>query len=68
MGFDRNRRGCGKAQALFRGSYQANLARFNLENRLTFVVERTFGTVEEALNFIAKPRGRGAGAGDADGI
>jgi len=41
-----------QSAALFRGSYQANLARFNLENRLTFVVERTFGTVEETLSFI----------------
>jgi hypothetical protein len=39
--------------ALFRGAYKANLARFNLENRLTFVVERTFGTVEAALGFMA---------------
>ena len=42
-----------QSQPLFRGSYKANLARFNLENRLRFVVERTFRTVEAALNFMA---------------
>ena len=42
-----------QSQPLFRGSYKANLPRFNLENRLKFVVERTFGTVEAALSFIA---------------
>jgi len=41
-----------QSQPLFRGSYKANLARFNLENRLKFVVERTFATVEAALRFI----------------
>ena len=41
-----------QSEPLFRGSYKANLARFNLENRLTFVVERAFGTVEAALGFI----------------
>ena len=42
-----------QSQALFRAAYKAGLARFNLENRLSFVVERTFGTVELCLNFIA---------------
>jgi hypothetical protein len=41
-----------QSEPLFRGTYKANVARFNLENRLTFVVERTFGTVEAALSFI----------------
>ena len=38
---------------LFRGPYLANQARFNLENRLKFTVERVFGTVEPALGFMA---------------
>jgi hypothetical protein len=42
-----------QSQPLFRGSYKANLARFNLENRLQFTVERVFATVEAALNFMA---------------
>jgi hypothetical protein len=42
-----------QSQALFRAAYKASLARFNLENRLSFVVERTFATVELCLNFIA---------------
>jgi hypothetical protein len=40
-------------QGLFRGAYRANEARYNLENRLSFVVERTFGTMEGALSFMA---------------
>jgi hypothetical protein len=42
-----------QSEALFRAAYKANLARYNLENRLRFVVERVFGTVEAALNFMA---------------
>ena len=42
-----------QSQPLFRAAYKTNLARFNLENRLAFVVERTFATVEAALNFMA---------------
>ena len=42
-----------QSERLFRAAYQANLARYNLENRLRFVVERVFGTVEAALNFMA---------------
>jgi hypothetical protein len=38
---------------LFRGPYKANLPRYNLENELSFVVERTFSTREAALNFMA---------------
>jgi hypothetical protein len=38
---------------LFRGPYKANLPRYNLENELAFVVERTFATREAALNFMA---------------
>jgi hypothetical protein len=41
-----------QSQGLFRAAYKANLARYNLENRLSFVVERTFATVEAALSFI----------------
>jgi hypothetical protein len=41
-------------QALFRAAYRANIPRYNLENRLRFVVERTFGTVEAALGFIGR--------------
>jgi hypothetical protein len=41
-------------QALFRAPYKADLPRFNLENTLTFVVERQFATREAALNFMAK--------------
>ncbi len=43
-----------QSQGLFRAAYKANLARYNLENRLSFVVERVFSTVEAALNFIAQ--------------
>ena len=43
-----------QSQALFRAAYKANVARYNLENRLTFTVERVFGTVELCLNFIAQ--------------
>jgi len=43
-----------QSQGLFRGGYKLNLPRYNLENRLTFVVERVFSTVEAALNFIAQ--------------
>ena len=42
-----------QSQALFRAGYKASLARFNLENRLSFTVERSFATVELCLNFIA---------------
>jgi len=42
-----------QSQALFRAPYKTNLPRFNLENRLRFVVERTFATMEAALSFIA---------------
>jgi hypothetical protein len=42
-----------QSQALFRAPYKTNIPRFNLENRLRFVVERTFATVEAALNFMA---------------
>lgn len=42
-----------QSQGLFRGAYKAELARYNLENTLTFVVERSFATVEAALNFMA---------------
>jgi len=42
-----------QSQALFRAAYKASVARFNLENRLSFTVERTFKTVELCLNFIA---------------
>ncbi len=42
-----------QSQGMFRAAYKANLPRYNLENRLRFVVERTFGTVEAALSFIA---------------
>lgn len=42
-----------QSQPLFRGSYKANLPRFNLENRLQFTVERVFATAEAALNFMA---------------
>lgn len=41
-------------QRLFRAAYKANVPRYNLENRLRFVVERTFGTVELCLNFMAE--------------
>lgn len=40
-------------QALFRAAYKAELPRYNLENTLTFVVERSFATREAALNFMA---------------
>ena len=43
-----------QSQPLFRASYQPNLPRFNLENRLQFTVERVFPTLELALNFIAQ--------------
>jgi hypothetical protein len=43
-----------QSQGLFRAAYKANLPRYNLENRLSFVVERTFATVEAALNFMAQ--------------
>jgi hypothetical protein len=42
-----------RSKGLFRGAYRANLAGFNLENRLVFVVERTFATRELALGFMA---------------
>ncbi|MGA2540168.1 MAG: hypothetical protein ABSG78_01260 [Verrucomicrobiota bacterium] len=41
-------------QRLFRSGYKTNIPRYNLENRLRFVVERTFGTVELCLNFMAQ--------------
>ena len=42
-----------QSSPLFRAAYQANFVRYNLENRLTFLVERVFATVEAALNFMA---------------
>jgi hypothetical protein len=42
-----------QSQGLFRGPYKADLARYNLENSLTFVVERSFTTQEAAQNFMA---------------
>ena len=53
-GFRPEQRRVVQSQGLFRAAYQANVARFNLENRLRFTVERSFGTVEAALNFIAQ--------------
>ena len=38
---------------LFRAAYRANTPRYDLENRLTFTVERVFPTVEAALRFMA---------------
>src|ERR1017187_5640951 len=51
-------------QRLFRAAYKANVPRYNLENRLRFVVERTFGTVELCLNFMAEHAGRGPAQGN----
>jgi hypothetical protein len=42
-----------RSNPLFRAAYKLNLASFNLENRLVFVVERTFANRELALNFMA---------------
>lgn len=42
-----------QSAGLFRGPYKSNLPRYNLENQLNFVVERTFATREAALNFMA---------------
>jgi hypothetical protein len=42
-----------QSQGLFRSPYNATIARYNLDNRLQFTVEREFAKVELALNFIA---------------
>ena len=52
-GFRPKQRRLAQSSALFRAAYQANFVRYNLENRLTFLVERVFATVEAALNFMA---------------
>jgi hypothetical protein len=52
-GFRPRQRRLVRSQALFRRAYRWNRAGFNLENRLEFVVERTFGTREAALGFMA---------------
>jgi hypothetical protein len=53
-GFRPGQRRIVQRQALFRAAYRANIARYNLENRLSFTVERVFATVEKALNFMAQ--------------
>lgn len=42
-----------QSSPLFRAAYKSTLPRYNLENRLSFVVERVFATVEAVLNFMA---------------
>ena len=38
---------------LFRAAYVRNVARYNLENRFSFTVQRSFSTVENCVAFIA---------------
>ena len=38
---------------LFRAAYQLDVARFNLENKFTFTVQRSFQTLEACVAFIA---------------
>ncbi len=38
---------------LFRAAYLLNVPRYNLENRLSFMVQRSFQTVENCISFIA---------------
>jgi hypothetical protein len=38
---------------LFRAAYALNVARFNLENRFAFTVQRSFQTLEACVAFIA---------------
>jgi hypothetical protein len=38
---------------LFRAAYLLNIARFNLENRFAFTVQRSFQTLEACVAFIA---------------
>jgi hypothetical protein len=52
-GFVNKQKRAGQRTALFRSAYVLNVPRFNLENRLTFVVQRSFQTVEACLAFIA---------------
>lgn len=43
-----------QSEGLFRAGYKSNVPRYNLENRLSFVVERVFSSVEAALKFMAQ--------------
>ena len=52
-----------QSQALFRAAYKANLARFNLENRLTFRGGTGFCDGGSAPELHRAARGPGAGAG-----
>jgi hypothetical protein len=52
-GFVNKQKRAGQKTALFRSAYLLNVPRFNLENRLSFVVQRSFQNVEACLAFIA---------------
>lgn len=42
-----------QSSPLFRSAYLLNIARFNLENRFAFTVQRSFQTLEACVAFIA---------------
>jgi hypothetical protein len=42
-----------QSSPLFRAAYLLNIARFNLENRFAFTVQRSFQTLEDCVAFIA---------------
>lgn len=52
-GFVNKQKRTGQRTALFRSAYLVNVARFNLENRLSFTVQRSFQTIEACVAFIA---------------
>jgi hypothetical protein len=52
-GFVNKQKRAGQKTPLFRSAYLLNVPRFNLENRLIFMVQRSFQTIEACLAFIA---------------
>lgn len=52
-GFVNKQKRAGQKSLLFRAPYLLNVPRFNLENRLTFTVQRSFQTVEACVAFIS---------------
>jgi hypothetical protein len=52
-GFVNKQKRAGQRSPLFRSAYVLNAPRYNLENRLSFTVQRSFQTVEACLAFIA---------------
>ena len=53
LGWGEHQRRQVQHQPLFRSAYSLDIPRFNLENRFSFTVQRTFSTVENCVSFIA---------------